>query len=116
MSLQPITEQWRTNVCAILRTADPKLIQYTADALYRFEAAFPDAFRGELEDAFRAHLQSNSCTGCPVIMAKPAGTTWEFYFTFRTQKLYGKILLRSDLRSIIIFSAHPPLKPRLSCE
>jgi len=116
MSLHPIPEQWRKAVCAVLRTADRRLIIYTDDASKRFEATIPDAFPYELRESFRAHLESNACVGCPVTMSKPSGATWEFFFNFRNQKLYGKILLRPDAKSIVIFSAHTPLKPTLSCE
>jgi len=116
MSLQTIPEQWRKAVCVVLRTADRRFISYTNDALRRFEASIPDAFPNELQEALHAHLESNACAGCPVTMSKPSGATWEFFFNFRNQKLYGKILLRPDAKSIVIFSAHTPLKPTLSCE
>lgn len=49
-------------------------------------------------------------------MKKPAGTTCEFMFHLIQRESYGKILLTTDQKSIVIFSAHLPLKPKLSCE
>jgi len=46
----------------------------------------------------------------------PVGETYEFYFPFHRTQFYGKILLRPDLERVVIFSAHRPLKPKLSCE
>lgn len=54
--------------------------------------------------------------GCCCHMDTPPGETYEFYFHFKGQQLYGKILLRADRKRIVIFSAHRPLKPKLSCE
>lgn len=49
-------------------------------------------------------------------MDYPAGETWDFYFTFEGRKTYGKILLRTDGKRIIPYSAHLPEKPKLRCE
>ncbi len=54
--------------------------------------------------------------GCPIQMDRPAGETWEFFFPFQSRTFYGKILLRTDGRRIVIFSAHLPTKTKLSCE
>lgn len=61
-------------------------------------------------------LESNDPKGCPVQMDYPAGETWDFYFTFEGRKTYGKILLRTDGKRIIPYSAHLPEKPKLRCE
>ncbi len=55
-------------------------------------------------------------TGCPIAMAKPVGTTYEFMFALKKRSSYGKILLTPDQKLIYIFSAHLPLKSKLSCE
>lgn len=116
MSLQPIPVTWCIAVYTVLRTSDARAIRYTGDAWARFEATFPDAFRPELQGAYMAALRAGTLLGCPVQMNNPPGETWEFYFSFRGQRLYGKILLRPDRKGVVIFSAHPPLKPKLSCE
>ena len=68
-------------------------------------------------DAFIRFLSAPQALGCPVQMADPAGETWEFFFPFRDEKLYGKLLLKkSDGKSVIIFSAHRPDRPKLRCE
>lgn len=61
-------------------------------------------------------LALSTATGCPVQMDHPPGVTWDFYFTFQKQKLYGKILLRTDAKRVVIFSTHHPDKPKLRCE
>lgn len=116
MSLQSIPAEWCNAVYTVIRTSDSRAIRYTADAWARFEATFPDAFRSELQGAFMAVLRPCNLQGCPVQMNSPPGETWEFYFTFRRHRLYGKILLRPDRKSVVIFSAHPPRKPKLFCE
>lgn len=63
-----------------------------------------------------AALRPCNLQGCPVQMKSPPGETWEFYFTFRRHRLYGKILLRPDRKGVVIFSGHPPLRPKLFCE
>jgi hypothetical protein len=49
-------------------------------------------------------------------MTFPTGDTWEFYLTYKGQKLYGKILLYPAKNKVLIFSAHLPEKPKLRCE
>lgn len=49
-------------------------------------------------------------------MAAPPGETYEFFFSFLGERFYGKILLRPDRKRVVIFSAHRPLKIKLSCE
>ena len=82
----------------------------------RFEAYFPGAWPYDAHDDLRRHLERPLVTGCPVTMEKPAGTTYEFMFDLRKRSSYGKILLTSDRKTVFIFSAHLPLKSKLSCE
>jgi hypothetical protein len=49
-------------------------------------------------------------------MDYPVGETYEFFFTFRDEEAYGKILLRPRDNGIVIFSAHIPLKEKLDCD
>jgi len=117
MSLQPIPEDWRTRVAAILRQGNRRHIKHTSDCLQRFEATFLDAFPNELHEALADALSREVREGCPVVMdPPPAGTTWEFFFHFRGRRLYGKALLTKDRNTVCLFSAHPPDKPRLRCE
>lgn len=51
-----------------------------------------------------------------MVMDRPAGETYEFYFQFKNRKNYGKVLLHTNRKKITVFSAHLPLKPKLSCE
>ena len=112
-----IPASWRKDVCAILATEKSgTLIEWTDDARIRYEADANFAWEHEVYDAFRHFLTSPRPLGCLVVMAKPAGETCEFYFPFNGVRFYGKILLRTDRKRVVVFSAHRPLKPKLSCE
>ena len=116
MAQSEIPEAWRTAVCKVLQTGKVgREIVWTTDASLRYEADFIGAWAYEAHDDFRRHL-SRPATGCPITMAKPTGTTYEFMFDLKKRNSYGKILLTSDQKSIYIFSAHLPLKPKLSCD
>jgi hypothetical protein len=112
-----IPEQWRAKVCAILETeATGKLIEWTDDATKRFEASYLDAWPYEMYAALRSYLNKTNPTGCPKSMDYPTGETYEFFFAFKGDEAYGKILLRPDAKGIVIFSAHVPLKNKLDCD
>lgn len=112
-----IPAPWRQTVCKILQTGKAgREIIWTADASQRFEGDFIGAWLYEAHDDFRRHLSRPVVTGCPITMVKPAGTTYEFMFHLKQRESYGKIILTTDQKSIVIFSAHLPLKPKLSCE
>jgi hypothetical protein len=112
-----IPQQWRTQVCAILETeATGKLIEWTDDATKRFEASFLEAWPYELYAALKVYFTASNPTGCFKTMAAPVGEAYEFFFTFKEQKTYGKVLLREDGKRIVVFSAHHPLKDTLDCE
>jgi len=122
-----IPEPWRKTVCGILDTeATGKLIDWTIDAGKRYEADATAAkvqagncdpvWQYEVYRPFRDFLSMPHPLGCPITMDSPPGETYEFYFALFNQKFYGKILLRTDRKRIVIYSAHKPLKPKLSCE
>jgi hypothetical protein len=70
----------------------------------------------QAHDALHQYLNTGKPSGCPVTMDTPSGETYEFLFPFKAKTFYGKILLRTDRQRIVIFSAHRPLKSKLSCE
>lgn len=112
-----IPEHWRTQVCAILETeATGNLIEWTDDATKRFEASYLEAWPHEMYHAVRSFLKGPNPTGCPKKMDAPVGEAYEFFFTFKDEKAYGKILLRTDGKRIVIFSAHSPLRDKLDCD
>jgi hypothetical protein len=112
-----IPEPWRKQVCAILASeATGTLIEWTNDAERGFEQSFYDAWPNQLYAAFEAYLSGSHPTGCTIKMKTPAGETYEFLFPFKGRRAYGKILLRNDRTRIVVFSAHTPEKPKLSCE
>jgi hypothetical protein len=117
MATVEIPAPWRRDVCAILVTErSGTLIEWTDDARNRYEADSSFAWEYEVYAALKTFLSSSRPTGCLVAMAKPAGETYEFYFEFKGIQFYGKILLRTDRKRVVLFSAHLPLKPKLSCE
>src|SRR6266446_1240395 len=94
-----IPESWRKQVCAILATeATGSLIQWTNDAIKRYEADSGFSWTYEAYQAFRNFLLGAHAHGCNVVMDKPVGETYEFYFPFKAVIFYGKILLRNDRR------------------
>jgi hypothetical protein len=117
MAQVEIPATWRTDVCAILATEKSgTLIEWTVDARNRYEADANSAWEYEVYEEFRAFLSSPQPLGCLVFMERPSGETYEFWFRFKGARFYGKILLRTDRKRIVLFSAHRPLKPKLSCE
>ncbi|MBC8009802.1 MAG: hypothetical protein H7067_06875 [Burkholderiales bacterium] len=116
MSLQPIPPDWCKTVCELLRKGGPRLVTFEPKGRMRWEAEFPSGMMYELEKAFRDTLSQPGVAGCPVQMSFPTGDTWDFYFTYKGHKLYGKILLYPAKNKVLIFSAHHPDKPTLRCE
>jgi hypothetical protein len=117
MALQEIPEPWRKAVCAALKTEDTgRVIQWTGDGETRFLATPNADWNYEVYQPIIDFLSSKAPQGCLVAMSTPAGETYEFLFTFKGMQLYGKILLRNDGKRIVLFSAHRPLKAKLSCE
>ena len=117
MALQEIPEQWRKEVCAILRSGDTgTLIGWTLDAQRRYQALPGACWPYEVYQPFIDFLSSPNPMGCHPTMDTPPGETYDFFFNFKGQRLYGKILLRTCRKRIMIFSAHTPLKAKLFCE
>jgi hypothetical protein len=113
MSQKPIPESWRMAVIKVLKSGR---WGKTDDFYTAWQNDFPKAYKFELEQAFIQALSSPSLTGCHVTMDRPPGETWEFYFLYDDTRTYGKILLRNDSSGVVVFSAHRPRKPKLSCE
>lgn len=113
MSLQPIPEAWRTAVISALKA---RKFTFTTEGRKLWQNGFPGAFLHELVDDIVSALSMPNASGCPVRMDYPDGDTWEFWFSHMGFKAYGKILLETDQMNLLILSAHPPRKPKLSCE
>ena len=112
-----IPRDWRDKVSATLETeATGTLIEWTKDAETRYKSDYNSAWNFELYEAFKTFFREEHPTGCRITMQAPPGETYEFYFPFQSKKFYGKILLRVDLKRVVIFSAHLPLRAKLSCE
>lgn len=116
MALQPIPQVWLRCVASILKKGTSREIRRTQTFSQKFQLSFPDAFEDSVIHYFLQFLEGSYPTGCPVTMDHPPGDTWEFWFIYKGQKTYGKILLRTDRQHIILHSAHLPEKTYLRCE
>jgi len=118
MAQMEIPEVWRRDLCAVLRSGrSGHELEWTFDAATRFQSSFNFAFQNELYPILSQFFEGPPVpTGCLIVMNTPVGETYEFLFQFNGQKTYGKILLRKSRKAIMIFSAHLPLKPKLSCD
>ena len=116
MALQSIPKAWRRKVTGILRRGTSREIQQTDDYFQKLQLDFPSVFESRVTAAFLQFLEGANPQGCPVEMDRPAGETWEFWFTLRGKQTYGKILLRTDQKRITLFSAHLPKNDKLRCE
>jgi hypothetical protein len=115
MGLQPIPPDWRSAVCSAIRRG-PSLTRLTSDCHKKWQRDFPNSWRYDLDEAFLKALSAPVVFGCPVAMETPAGETWEFFFELQGNKAYGKILLRTERKGVVIFSAHRPERKKLRCE
>jgi len=111
MALLVIPEQWRTTVCALLESKP----DWDPAGYGRFLIEYPSNWHYEAVEAIRAYLESDEPKGCRVQMNYPAGETYEFFFLFLNGKTYGKVLLTTSRKSVVIFSAHRPTGPKLRC-
>ena len=117
MALQPIPNAWLRKVAGILRRGTYGEIQRKRSYSQKLERDFPDVFESRVTAAFLQFLEGSNPQGCPVQMDRPPGETWEFWFNLKGKQTYGKILLRSDHKRIVLFSAHLPEKgDKLRCE
>jgi hypothetical protein len=109
LSLPPV---WRTAVCAALERSP----DWKDSGWQRCLLEFPNNFPSEFLPVVARFLKSSDPKGCAVQMDSPPGETYEFFFEFEGSKIYGKILLRTDRKRILIYSMHRPTGPRLRCE
>ena len=116
MAQQEIPEAWRRDVIALLLTEDTKKIVWDPTGRARYEADYYPDWPNEVYASFRNYLGQDKPMGCPVKMDFPPGETWEFLFSYKNRKAYGKILITKDRKRLLLFSAHKPLKDKLSCE
>jgi hypothetical protein len=117
MPLIDLPAAWCRDVVNVLDTgATGREIRWTIDSAQDYESDFCYAFQNEVYPDIAAYLRGHQPRGCPKRMEKPPGETYEFFFTFKGRQAYGKVLLRPDHKNIVVFSAHLPRRPRLSCE
>ena len=107
-----IPQAWKDAVCAILRTQDKRRILIRDRAQNEWNAATSFAFKHELYAALEDTLTQAVVMGRARTMDEP-GEAYEFFFAHNERQMYGKLILCSDGRMIIIYSAHPPEKAEL---
>ena len=107
-----IPDDWKQAVLDILKEGDLDRIEIReTSARIPFCDLFPFAFSHDLIDAFITGLgRDDDLMGRQIHdMAEP-GTVWEFIFTYRQQKILGKLCLTLNNEIVIIYSAHAPRK------
>ena len=105
-----IPDQWKKDVCSVLRSGDQKRIVMRESARLGWQAAFPAAWNYELYEAIERALSDAQVAGRQITdMAEP-GETYAFWFYHEDRKLFGKICLTPSRDVIIMYSAHPPRK------
>ena len=110
----PIPEAWRKEVVRILRTNDPRLIDWTRPARQIWDAdTFGDAEAYEAYDAMIAALEREGIEGNETTSQPGQVATYEFFFSFKNRPMYGKIALYEDRLRVLILSAHKPKRSTL---
>src|SRR5437867_4012410 len=103
----PIPEQWKKDVCSVLKQGySDKIMVRLTSALRPFMDAFPGSFPSELHEAVKEALEQPDIIGVEVTDMDEPGQTYKFLFTHQGRPLYGKVCLCPDRQSVIIFSAH----------
>jgi hypothetical protein len=105
----PIPDEWKRDVCAVLRNGKNILVRITS-AQRRWCDAFPGATRYDLFDALIEALKPAVVLGKQITDMREPGETYEFKFFPDEREFYGKICLNPDRKGIIIYSAH--ISPR----
>lgn len=110
----PIPEAWRKDVIRILRSDEPRLIEWTFPARQRWESdTYGNAQEFDAYDAMIAALQRDDIAGNETTTYPGQVATYEFLFPFRRDLMYGKIALREGRLRILILSAHKAKRPTL---
>lgn len=126
MARVKIDSEWKRKVCTCLKNNH---FSWTNEGKRRFEDTFTNCFAYQVEDTFRETLGSGKeIEGCyKDLSLKPRYpgpyTAYDFFFHFPYSScqnqtlLYGKIGLHKSKNSVLILSAHVPLKgDKLSCD
>lgn len=110
----PIPPGWRQEVVRILRTDDRRLIEWTGPAFERWDAdTYGVANKADAHDAMIEALEREDITGNETTSYAGQLATYEFFFSFRSRLMYGKIALYENRLRILILSAHKANKTTL---
>lgn len=105
----PIPAEWRKSVAAILTEGKEGTVFIRRSALRAWRDTFPDAFDYELPDTLALTMDEADLIGKRHEMDE-LGETYAFFFHYQQRRLYGKINLTTPDRTVIVYSAHRPLK------
>jgi hypothetical protein len=105
----PIPPEWRKTVAAILREGKEGTVLIRRRAAQDWRDIFPDAFDYELLDTLALTMDEADLMGKRHEMSEP-GETYAFFFNYKQRRLYGKINLTNPDPTVIVYSAHRPLK------
>ena len=81
-----------------------------ARARNEWEAAFPDAWDHQWNEALIAALAVDTAAGRHITDMVPPCDAYAFWFTYCQTRLYGKIGLLPNGTVIVVFSSHKPMK------
>lgn len=86
---------------------DASSIRVTVTARNDWALAFPDHWMQDLYGALTEALSASDIEGVRRAMNED-GETYEFFFSHKATKLYGKVNLLPNGKVVIIYSAHKP--------
>lgn len=107
---EEIPDEWKKSVREILRRAAPDSMLFTKKARRDWQITFPEAYSFECNDAISVHLSQPQLTGKRISDMDEPGEVWAFWIFFDRVKLYTKVNLRPNQKSIIVYSCHLPNK------
>ena len=110
---EPIPESWRKQVVVALKTYDHHHIEWTPPAFQRWHSDSFGGLKGDAYEPLIAALSAPTVLGNETTSYPGQSATYEFFFRYGTQDMYGKIALKNDGVRILILSAHKPKKSSL---
>lgn len=102
-----IPADWLAKVCAILKERVAGTYAITRRARQDFEELFRELFAEEMLEVLYKVLSAGRYTDARKVFGmKPAGEAYEFLFTFRERRMYGKINLIDGKVLVHVISIH----------
>jgi len=108
MATELIHTEWKTAVCAILRSQDKSKIRIVGRAYAEFSALFPNAWDYNLYELLERYLSRADAIGRLITDLKPPGIGYAFICEYDGEKVYAKLNLLASGDVVLIISAHRP--------